>query len=164
MVLRWCVGPHRPEYGAGDDAPDLAPASGAIVKILESPRLAVFRGGFKARLDVLLKPLNIAVQGDIGRKVEDIVDAIGPAPVENLRPAICSKALALRWAVAAQENLGFGPVGADGPQQAAQERPDFLVTWPFGQTQHGGDKTARAVLSVQTRHDMHLKMQNRSLG
>ncbi len=35
-------------------------------------------------------------------------------------------------AVGAQQDLGVWPVGADRPQQAAQEGPDLLAARPFG--------------------------------
>ena len=48
-------------------------------------------------------------------------------------------------AVAAQQNFGLGPVGADRPQQPAQKGFDFLAAWPFGGAEHGGDEAAPAV-------------------
>ena len=46
----------------------------------------------------------------------------------------------------------FGPIGADGAQQAAQEGFDLLAAGPFGGTKHGGDEAALAV-----EHDNRLK-------
>ena len=48
-------------------------------------------------------------------------------------------------AVAAQQNFGLGPVGADGPQQSAQKGFDLLAARPFGGAEHGGDEAAPAV-------------------
>ena len=83
-------------------------------------------------------------QGRGRRDAEDEVEAIGPTPVENLGTAI--------MAVAAQQNLGLGPVGADRPQQAAQKGFDLLAAGPFGGAEHGGDEAALAV-----EHDDRLK-------
>ncbi len=54
--------------------------------------------------------------------------------------------------VAAQHDLGFRPMGADGAQQAAQEGFDLFAAGPFGGTKHGGDEAAPAV-----EHDDRLK-------
>ena len=48
-------------------------------------------------------------------------------------------------AVGAQQDLGVRPVGADRPQQAAQEGADLLAARPFGGAKHGGDEAALAV-------------------
>jgi hypothetical protein len=39
-------------------------------------------------------------------------------------------------AVATHQDLGVGPVGADRPQQAAQESADLLAARPFGGAKH----------------------------
>lgn len=54
--------------------------------------------------------------------------------------------------VGAQQNLGPGPVGADRPQQAAQEGAYLLAAGPLGGTKNGGDEAALAV-----EHDDRLK-------
>ena len=54
--------------------------------------------------------------------------------------------------VGAQQDFGVRPVGADRPQQAAQEGADLLAAGPFGGTKHGGDEAAFAV-----EHDDRLK-------
>ncbi len=54
------------------------------------------------------------------RDAENVIEAIGPAPVKNLRAAIV--------AVGAQHD--FRPVGPDRAQEAAQEG---AISVPFGQ-------------------------------
>ena len=53
------------------------------------------------------------------RDAEDVIEAVGATPVENLGTAIMT--------VGAQQDLGLRPVGADGAQQAAQKGADFLA-------------------------------------
>ena len=48
-------------------------------------------------------------------------------------------------AVGAQQDLGVWPVGADRPQQAAQEGPDLPAARPFGGAKHRRDEAALAV-------------------
>jgi hypothetical protein len=47
--------------------------------------------------------------------------------------------------VAAQHDLRFRPMGADGAQQAAQEGFDLPAAGSFGGTKNGGDEAALAV-------------------
>ena len=42
--------------------------------------------------------------------------------------------------VGAQHDFGPGPVGADRPEQAAQEAPDLLAARALGGPQDGGDE------------------------
>src|SRR5271166_4051068 len=82
------VGSFRANFDAGDDPLDAAPAFRAVEELLETANLAVpWRGA------------------------EDVIEAVGPTPVEDLWAAI--------MAVGAQQDLGVGPVGADRAQQAA---------------------------------------------
>ena len=46
-------------------------------------------------------------------------------------------------AVAAQQNLGLGPVGADRPQQSTQKGFDLLAAGPFGGAEQGGEVEQR---------------------
>ena len=55
-------------------------------------------------------------------------------------------------AVAAQQDLGVGPMGSDRAQQPAEKRLDLLAARSFGGTKHGGDEAALAV-----EHDDRLK-------
>ncbi len=48
-------------------------------------------------------------------------------------------------AVGPQQDLGVWPVGADRPQQAAQEGADLLAPRPFGGAKHSCDEAALAV-------------------
>jgi hypothetical protein len=71
------------------------------------------------------------------RDAEDVVEAVGATPIENLGAAI--------MAVGAQQDLGAGPVSADRAQQPAQEGLDLGAARPFGGTKHGGDEASLAV-------------------
>ena len=48
-------------------------------------------------------------------------------------------------AVGAQQDRHFGPVGADGADQAADKGADLVSAWPLGWPQQGGDEPALAV-------------------
>ena len=78
------------------------------------------------------------------RDAEDVIEAIGATPIENLGTAIV--------AVGPQQDLGVRPVSADRAQQAPQEGLDLLAARPLGGTKHGGDEAAFAV-----EHDDRLK-------
>src|SRR4051794_38033255 len=72
------------------------------------------------------------------------VDPVGATPVEDLRAAIV--------AVGAQQDLRVGPVGADGPEQPAQEGADVCAFGSLAGPQYGGDE---APLTVE--HDNGLE-------
>jgi hypothetical protein len=125
-----CVGSFRANLDTGDDALDAAPTLGSVVKFLEAAHLAILlRRGFVARLRASLEALDMPTQCCGRRDAQDVVDSVIPTPIENLGTAIV--------AVGAQEDLGLGPVGANGAQQAAQEGANLLAAGPFG-----GTKTA----------------------
>ena len=131
------VGAFRAGFDARDDPLDAAPARGAVEELLEAAHLAVLRRGLEARLRAGLEALDMPAQGRGRRDAEDVIETVGPTPVENLGTAI--------MAVAAQQDFRLGPVGADRPQQAAQEGADLLAARPFGGAKHGGDEAAFAV-------------------
>src|SRR5271168_2716291 len=106
-----CVGALRADFDAGDDALDAAPARGPVVKLLEAAHFSRLRRGLEARLRAGLEVLDVAPQRRGRRDPQDIIEAIGPTPVENFGAAIMT--------VAAQHDLGLGPVGPDRPHQAA---------------------------------------------
>ena len=112
--------------------------------LLETADLAVARRSLEARLRAGLEGFDAPPQGRGRRNAEDVVDAVGPTPVENLGAAIV--------AVGAQQDFGARPVGADGAQQPAQEGSGLLAAGPFGGAEDGGDEAARAV-----EHDDRLK-------
>ena len=68
---------------------------------------------------------------------QDVIDTIGPTPVENFGTAI--------MAVATQQDLDARPVGADRTQQAAEEGADLLAARPFGGAKHSRNEAAFAV-------------------
>src|ERR1039458_7837017 len=139
-----CVGPVRASFDAGDDALDAAPTRGPVKELLEAARLAVVRRVLEARLraglDIPDMPAQCRGRGD----AQDVIETVGPTPVENLRTAIMT--------VGTQQDLGLRPVGADCAQQAAQEAADLLASGPFGGTKNGGDEAALAI-----EHDDRLK-------
>ena len=71
------------------------------------------------------------------RDAEDVVEAVGATPIENLGATI--------MAIGAQQDLGAGPASADGARQPAQEGHDLGAARPFGGTKHGGDEAALAI-------------------
>ena len=77
----------------------------------------------------------------MSRDAENEVEPLSPTPVKNLRRAI--------MAIAAQEDFGSWPVGADRAQETAQKRANLLAAWPLGGAQNGRDEAALAV----ERHD-----------
>src|SRR5271166_5702683 len=138
------VGPFGANLDAGDDALDAAPAFGAVEELLEAAYFAVSRRGLEARHRAGLEGFNVPAQCRGRRDAEDVIEAVGSTPVENLGAAV--------MAVGAQQDLRVGPVGADRAQQTAQEGPDFLAAGPFGGPKDGGDEAALAV-----EHDDRLK-------
>src|ERR1019366_6860906 len=131
------VRPLRADLDAGDDAFDAAPTRRPVVKLLEPARLAVLRRGLVERLRRSFQTLDMPAQRRGGRDAEDVIEPVGAAEVENFGSAIV--------AVAAHQDLGPGPVGADRAQQAAQKALDLLAARPFGGTQDRGDEAALAV-------------------
>jgi hypothetical protein len=105
------VGPFRANFDAGDDPLDAAPAFRAVEELLETANLALPWRGFESCLRAGLETLDMPAQCRGRRDAEDVIEAVGPTPVENLGAAI--------MAVGAQQDLGVGPVGADRAQQAA---------------------------------------------
>src|SRR5450759_4722028 len=123
-----CVGPVRASFDTGDDALDAAPACGPVEELLEAARLAVLRSGLEGRLRAGLEIPDMPAQCRGRCDAQDVIETVGPTPVENLGTAIMT--------VGAQQDLGVGPVGADRPQQAAQEGADLFATRPFGGAKH----------------------------
>ena len=82
----------------------------------------------------------MAAQGRVRRDAEDVVEAVGPTPIENF------------GAVGPHQDLGAGPASADGAYEPAQEGLDLGAARPFGGTKHSGDEPALAV-----EHDDRLK-------
>src|SRR5665811_413932 len=132
-----CVGPVRAGFDAGDDALDAAPTRGPVEELLEAARLAVVRRGLEARLRAGLEIPDMPAQCGGRCDTQDVIETVGPTPVENLGTAIMT--------VGAQQDLGLRPVGADCAQQAAQEGANLLAARPFGGTKNGGDKAALAI-------------------
>src|SRR6185312_8530905 len=122
---------------AGDDPLDPAPAGGAVIEVAVAAQLAGFGSGREELLRAVFKSADMTAQGRAGGDAQNVVDAVGAAPIEHQRAAI--------MAVAAQQDLGLRPVGADGAQQAPQQGNDLGAARPFGGTQHSGDEAAFAV-------------------
>src|SRR5271166_2365625 len=118
------VGPLRASLDAGDDALDAAPTCGSVVELLEATYLVVSRRGLEARFHAGFEALDVATQCRGRRDAEDVIEPVGATKVENLGSAIMT--------VAAQHDLRFRPMGADGAQQATQKGFDFLAAGSFG--------------------------------
>src|ERR1700688_3443250 len=132
-----CVGPVRAGLDAGYDPLDAAPARGPVEELLEAARLAFLPRGLEARLRAGLDIPDMPAQCGGRRDAQDVIETVGPTPVENLGTAIVT--------VGAQQDLGLRPVGADCPQQAAQEGANLLAAGTLGGTKNGGDKAALAI-------------------
>ena len=84
-------------------------AFGLFLKIISDCIETVLGAGFQA--------LDMAAQGGGRGDTEDKVDAVGAAPVQHLRAAVMG--------IRAEQDGGLRPIGADRPQQTAQEGADF---------------------------------------
>ena len=138
------VWPFRADFDARDDPLDAAPARSSVEELLEAAELAILGRSLKARLGAGLKALNMPAQCRGRRDAQDVIEAVGPAPVKNFGTAI--------MAIAAQQDFGVWPVGADRSQQAPQESANLLAAGPLGGAKHGGDE---ATLAIE--HDDRLK-------
>jgi len=78
------VGPFGPGLDAGDDALDAAPAFGAVEELLEAAHFAVSWRGLEARLRAGLQDFDVSAQCRGWRDAEDVIEAVGSTPVENL--------------------------------------------------------------------------------
>src|SRR5271166_1810762 len=113
------IGPVLADFDAGDDPLDAAPTLRAIEELLEAAELALARRGLEPRLRAGFEIGDMATQRRGRRDAEDVVEAVGATPIENLGATI--------MAVGAQQDLGVGPVSADCAQQPAQEGLDLLA-------------------------------------
>jgi len=69
-----------PEIGTSDST---APARGHVEKLLEAARLALLRRGLEARLYAGIEALDMPTQCRGRRDAQDIIETVGPTPVEN---------------------------------------------------------------------------------
>ena len=138
------VGPFGASLDAGDDALDAAPAFGAVEELLEAAYFVISWRGLEASFCAGLEDFDVSAQGRGWRNAEDVIKAVRPTPVENLRAAV--------MAVGPQQDLSVGPVCADGAHETAQKSLDFLTAGPLGGPKDGGDE---ATLAVE--HDDRLK-------
>src|ERR1022692_1089019 len=132
-----CVGPVRAGFDAGDDALDAAPARGPVEELLEAARLAVVRRVLEARLRAGLEIPDMPAQCRGRRDAQDVIEIVGPTPVENLGTAIVT--------VGAQQDLSVRPVGANCAPQTAQKGANLLAAGSFGGTKNGSDEAALAI-------------------
>ena len=86
------VGPFRADFDAGDDALDPAPTLRAVEELLEAAKLAVARRGLEPLLRAGFKIGDTTTQRRGRRDAEDVVEAVGATPVENLGAAIVAVA------------------------------------------------------------------------
>jgi len=131
------VGPLRADFDTGDDALDPVPTFGAVMERGEAPLFVASRRHLEELGCAGFEVQDMAAQGRGRRDPEDVVDAGGAAPIENLGAAIMT--------VGAQQDFGSRPVGPDTPEQAAQKRSDLPTARAFGRTQHGGHEATLAV-------------------
>src|ERR1017187_7928333 len=95
-----CVGPFRAGLDTGDDPLDAAPARGPVEELLEAGRPAFLPRGLQARLRAGLEFPDMPAQCGGRCDAQDVIETVGPTPVENLGTAI--------MAVGAQQDLGVG--------------------------------------------------------
>jgi len=94
------VGSFLADFDASDDPLDAAPTLCAVEELLEVAELAVARRGLEPRLRAGFEIGHMATQRCGRRDDEDVVEAAGATPIENLGAAI--------MAVGAQQDLGAG--------------------------------------------------------
>ena len=98
-------------FDAGDDPLDPAPALRAVEELHETTKPRSRDGQPESRLRAGFETFDMAAQGSRWRDAEDVIEAIGATPIENLGTAIV--------AVGPQQDLGVRPVSADRAQQAS---------------------------------------------
>ena len=90
----------RARFDASDDPLDPAPALRAVEELHETTKLAISRRGLESRLRAGFETFDMAAQCRGWRDAEDVIEAIGATPIENLGTAIV--------AVGPQQDLGVG--------------------------------------------------------
>ncbi len=80
----------------------------AIEELLEAAELAVARRSLEPRLRAGFEIVDMTTQRRGRRDAEEVGEAVGATPIENLGAAI--------MAVGAQQDLGVGPAGSDRAQ------------------------------------------------
>ena len=78
----------RARFDPGDDPLDPAPALRAVEELHETTKLAVSRRGLESRLRAGFETFDMAAQCRGWRDAEDVIEAIGATPIENLGTAI----------------------------------------------------------------------------
>ena len=96
-----CIGPFRADFDACNDPLDAAPTRSPVEELLEAARLAILRRRLEAHLRAGLEALDMPTQCRGRRDAQDVIETVGPTPVENLGTAIMT--------VGAQQDLGVGP-------------------------------------------------------
>src|SRR5271157_2198748 len=84
------IGAFLARLDASDDPLDAAPACRGVEELLEAADLAVSWGRLEARLGAGLESFGVAAQGGVRGDAQNVIDAVGPTPVENLGTAIVS--------------------------------------------------------------------------
>ncbi|ESX81752.1 hypothetical protein X756_31525 [Mesorhizobium sp. LSHC412B00] len=85
--------------------------------------------------------MNETLENLVARQSEEVVERIVLAPGHDLRAAIV--------AVAADQDAGGRPAGADAPDKPAQMAADLLARRGLARTQDHGDRTSgRGVIDV----------------
>ena len=82
------IGAFLARLDASDDPLDAAPARRAVEELLEAADLAVSRGGLEARRGAGLEGFGVSAQGRVRGDAQNVIEAVGPTPVENLGTAV----------------------------------------------------------------------------
>ena len=145
----------RPDLDPGNDPLGPVPTPGGVMEFLEAPDLGGPGVGGEPGGDAGLQAENVTSQRASRREAEHIVQAGGPAPVQDLGAAV--------MAIGAQQDLDPRPVGPDLPCDPAQVRPDLPcdpaqvrpdlgALGPLGRAQDDGDEAP-----VLVEHDDRLE-------
>ena len=133
------VGSLRAGLDAGDDTAGAFPGLCAAAELLEAPQLEAGReigiGGADLGETLMRlghQALGMLVEGGGAGQADEIIDAVGVAPIHDLGTGIV--------AVATEQNGDPGPSLPDAADQPLHQGQDFLAAGPLGRTQHRGDQ------------------------
>jgi len=96
VTMKRVSGPPR-RFDACDDPLDAAPAFGPIEELLEAASLPSSFGAASKRAFVLASSTHMPAQRCGRRDAQDVIETVGPTPVENFRTAIMAVGPSKIW-------------------------------------------------------------------
>ena len=118
----------------GHDPPLLVPGLGRITRLGKAAQnLSLVHG--PAHPDIVGGGVDQAVEHNIAGEPKNVVDAVVLAPRHRLFAAV--------MAVAADADVGVGPVSADAPDQATEQLANLHARWSLARTQKHRNWSAR---------------------